>query len=137
MNDSRDWRQRAACRDEDPELFHPVGDKGPALLQIAEAKAVCRRCPAEVRQKCLEHAVATGSDSGVFGGMSEDERRYLHLEARRAPDPNPDPVRPECGSEAGYQRHHRRNEPKCQPCLNAMNDRRKARERAQRQEAVL
>jgi len=39
-----DWRHRAACRDEDPELFFPVGNSGPALLQISEAKAVCRRC---------------------------------------------------------------------------------------------
>ena len=40
-----DWRHRAICRDEDPELFFPVGNSGPALLQIAEAKAVCQRCP--------------------------------------------------------------------------------------------
>ena len=41
-----DWRGHAACRDEYPELFFPVGTSGPALLQIAEAKTVCRRCPA-------------------------------------------------------------------------------------------
>ena len=46
-----DWRHRAACRDEDPELFFPVGTSGPALLQITEAKAVCRRCP--VNTECL------------------------------------------------------------------------------------
>lgn len=39
-----DWRHRAACLDEDPELFFPIGNTGPALLQIEEAKAVCRRC---------------------------------------------------------------------------------------------
>ena len=38
----------AACRDVDPELFFPIGDTGPALLQIDEAKQVCRRCPAIV-----------------------------------------------------------------------------------------
>jgi len=40
-----DWRNRAACLDKDPELFFPVGNTGPALLQIEEAKSVCRRCP--------------------------------------------------------------------------------------------
>ena len=40
-----DWRHDAICRDEDPELFFPVGTSGPALMQIAEAKSVCRRCP--------------------------------------------------------------------------------------------
>ena len=40
-----DWRHRAACRDVDPELFFPIGNTGPALMQIEEAKQVCRRCP--------------------------------------------------------------------------------------------
>ena len=47
-----DWRHRAACLDEDPELFFPIGNTGPALLQIEEAKAVCRRC--EVVDTCLQ-----------------------------------------------------------------------------------
>ena len=68
-----DWRHRAICRDEDPELFFPVGTSGPALLQIAEAKSVCRRCP--VVSECLTWALESGQDAGVWGGMSEDERR--------------------------------------------------------------
>lgn len=72
---SVDWRHRAACRDEDPELFFPVGNSGPALLQIAEAKTVCRRCP--VLSGCLSWALESGQDAGVWGGMSEDERRAL------------------------------------------------------------
>ena len=70
-----DWRHRAACRDEDPELFWPVGNSGPALLQIAEAKTVCRRCP--VASACLSWAMETGQEYGVWGGLSEDERRAL------------------------------------------------------------
>lgn len=70
-----DWRHRAACREEDPELFFPVGNAGPALLQIAEAKTVCRRCP--VVSGCLSWALESGQDAGVWGGMSEDERRAL------------------------------------------------------------
>ena len=38
-----DWRHHAACREVDPELFFPIGNTGPALLQIDEAKQVCRR----------------------------------------------------------------------------------------------
>lgn len=76
-----DWRHRAACRDEDPELFFPTGNTGPALLQIQEAKAVCRRCPE--MEACLEFALHTGQEAGVFGGMSEDERRALKRKAAR------------------------------------------------------
>ena len=46
-----DWRHEAVCRDEDPELFFPVGNSGPALTQIAKAKIVCNRCP--VTSQCL------------------------------------------------------------------------------------
>jgi WhiB family redox-sensing transcriptional regulator len=70
-----DWRHRALCRDEDPELFFPIGTTGPALVQIEQAKAVCHRCP--VTQSCLDWALAAGQDSGVWGGLSEDERRAL------------------------------------------------------------
>lgn len=70
-----DWRHRAACRDEDPELFFPIGTTGPALLQIEEAKTVCRGC--DVREQCLQFALETGQDAGVWGGLSEDERRAL------------------------------------------------------------
>lgn len=75
------WRHRAVCRGEDPELFFPVGTSGPALRQIAEAKAVCRRCP--VASECLAWALETGQDAGVWGGLSEQERRALRRWARR------------------------------------------------------
>jgi WhiB family redox-sensing transcriptional regulator len=77
-----DWRHRAICRDEDPELFFPVGNSGPALLQIAEAKAVCERCP--VMNECLNWALETGQDAGVWGGRREDERRSLKRRRARA-----------------------------------------------------
>jgi WhiB family redox-sensing transcriptional regulator len=77
-----DWRHRAACRDEDPELFFPIGNTGPALLQIEDAKAVCRRC--DVIDQCLQWALESGQDAGVWGGMSEDERRALKRRAARA-----------------------------------------------------
>ena len=77
-----DWRHKAVCREEDPELFFPIGNTGPAILQIEEAKAVCRRCP--VIEPCLKWALETGQDSGVWGGTSEDERRAIKRRAQRA-----------------------------------------------------
>lgn len=70
-----DWRKRGLCRWEDPELFFPVGNSGPALLQAAEAKTVCRRC--SVVSECLAWALDNHQDAGVWGGMSDDERRNL------------------------------------------------------------
>lgn len=76
-----DWRHRALCREEDAELFFPVGNTGPALLQIEEAKAVCRRCPA--LDACLKWALENNEEAGVWGGLSEDERRTLKRRATR------------------------------------------------------
>lgn len=76
-----DWRHNAACRAEDPDLFFPIGNTGLALLQIEEAKAVCRRCP--VMEQCLQWALESGQDFGVWGGLSEDERRAMKRRAAR------------------------------------------------------
>jgi len=65
----------AACRTEDPELFFPIGTTGPAVQQTEDAKAVCRRC--DVVDACLEWALRTGQDAGVWGGLSDVERRAL------------------------------------------------------------
>jgi WhiB family redox-sensing transcriptional regulator len=73
--DERSWRRSAACRDVDPSLFFPVGLTGPAVPQIAEAKAVCRRCP--VRLACLQYALVSYQEFGVWGGYDEEERRDL------------------------------------------------------------
>ena len=75
MSSSYDWRAKAACRDKDPELFFPVGNTG-------AAKTVCRSC--EVIDSCLRTALDTNQDYGVWGGMSEDERRALKRRAMRA-----------------------------------------------------
>jgi WhiB family transcriptional regulator, redox-sensing transcriptional regulator len=79
-----DWRLRAACKDQDPELFFPVSEKGPGARQARRATAVCARCP--VRSECLEYALDNGLDHGIFGGTTETERRALRRArtARRA-----------------------------------------------------
>ena len=77
-----DWRNNAACLTVDPELFFPVGNTGPAVDQIDKAKAVCGR--RTVSEMCLQYALDTNQDSGVWGGLSEDERRALKRRAARA-----------------------------------------------------
>jgi WhiB family redox-sensing transcriptional regulator len=77
-----DWRHRAACLTEDPELFFPIGNTGPAVVQIDAAKAVCTSC--EVVDTCLKWAMENNQDSGVWGGLSEDERRALKRRTARA-----------------------------------------------------
>ncbi len=69
------WRNLAICRDTDPDLFFPVGTTGYALVQIDRAKQVCGECP--VNAECLEYALETNQDSGIWGGTSEEERRQL------------------------------------------------------------
>lgn len=69
------WMKDAACRDTDPNLFFPVGTTGPAIEQIETAKAVCREC--SVQSDCLEYALETKQEYGIWGGASEDELRQL------------------------------------------------------------
>ena len=69
------WRTRSICRDTDPDLFFPVGTTGQALVQIERAKEVCAECP--VHDECLQYALDTNQDSGIWGGMSEEERRNI------------------------------------------------------------
>ena len=73
--DTDAWRNRAACRDTSPELFFPIGTTGVALDQIDAAKRVCGECP--VAGECLEFALATNQEAGVWGGLTEEERRRL------------------------------------------------------------
>ncbi len=78
----RNWRDRAACLDVDPELFQPTAKWGPVYdAQVAEAKAVCVGCP--VRSTCLEFALAV-LPYGIAGGLTETERAQLRGERRTA-----------------------------------------------------
>lgn len=72
-----DWRARGLCSKAavDPELFFPTATRGPAYdEQVAEAKSLCRRCPA--RDECLAWALES-VQSGICGGMTEGERADL------------------------------------------------------------
>lgn len=71
------WRQRAACRGVEPEIFYPVSEE-----DADEAKAVCAQC--EVRLACLEFALVNRERDGVWGGATERERRRIIRQRRRS-----------------------------------------------------
>ncbi len=73
--DRERWRDQAACRSLDPNLFFPAGATGAAVEHIQAAKAVCRSCP--VVEACLRFAIETNQEAGIWGGRDEDERRRL------------------------------------------------------------
>ncbi|RAV04456.1 WhiB family transcriptional regulator [Mycolicibacter senuensis] len=64
------WQEQALCHQSDPEMFFP--EKGGAT---SAAKRICRACP--VRQECLNHALDNDERFGIWGGLSERERRKL------------------------------------------------------------
>ncbi|HYU57730.1 MAG TPA: WhiB family transcriptional regulator [Actinomycetota bacterium] len=74
---NQSWRQLARCRGVDPEVFYPVSDDDEAA---EEAKSICVLCP--VREACLEFALTTREKNGVWGGLTERERRRV-LRRRR------------------------------------------------------
>lgn len=82
--DDTRWRDAAACRTADPDLFFPTGVTGDAIEDTQAAIALCRRCP--VREQCLEFAMVTNQRDGIWGGTSEEDRRRMRsawLAARR------------------------------------------------------
>jgi WhiB family redox-sensing transcriptional regulator len=70
------WRQHAACRGIDPNIFYPASDE-----EAEEAKSICASCP--VRQACLEYALANRERDGVWGGATERERRRIVRQRRK------------------------------------------------------
>lgn len=71
-----DFRFEGACVTAPLDLHFPIGTTGPAIAQAERAKQdYCFGCP--VRQKCLQWALDKGEDHGVWGGMTEAERRAL------------------------------------------------------------
>lgn len=72
--DEENWRDRALCAQTDPEAFFP--EKGGSTR---EAKKTCLGC--QVRSECLEYALAHDERYGIWGGLSERERRRLKRDA--------------------------------------------------------
>ena len=72
--DAQSWQERALCAETDPEAFFP--EKGGSTR---EAKKICTGC--EVKAECLEYALANDERFGIWGGLSERERRRLRRRA--------------------------------------------------------
>lgn len=72
------WTGRAACRDVPAGLFYPMVQETPNARRTREsiAIAICVSCP--VRGECLDYALRTNENLGVWGGLTEDQRREYH-----------------------------------------------------------
>ncbi len=115
--DPLDWHQEAACRGQDPSLFHPTpitqygsSRKRPKLeaKAIAWAKAICATCP--VGAECEQEAA--GDTLSIRNGKLPEERNALQTSDGRLI----------CGTDAGYRAHYRRGDrgdAVCGPCREA------------------
>ena len=79
--EQEDWMLEGGCVYSDTELFFPVGSSMKAMKQSNEAKAICMECP--VVTECLEYAIRTNQDSGIWGGTTEDERKSIRRQYRK------------------------------------------------------
>jgi WhiB family transcriptional regulator, redox-sensing transcriptional regulator len=77
-----EWWTLAACQSVDPDLFFPMSATNPARAELAAAKAVCSDCP--VQTECLQYALTAGPVQGIWGGLSEEERRLLRQRKAKA-----------------------------------------------------
>lgn len=76
-----DWRDSAACRDEDAELWFASDLTGPGARDVQQAKAICGRCPSA--DACLTFALNENIGDGIYGGLNEKERASLRRSIRR------------------------------------------------------
>jgi WhiB family redox-sensing transcriptional regulator len=100
------WMGEAICSQVDPEVFYP--EKGGTT---APAKLICAQCP--VVDECLAYALEHGERFGIWGGLSDRERRRLGERPHKERTPAP------CGTPAAYQRHYRDKEKPCDACRRA------------------
>ena len=112
------WMAQAACIGKTADLFYPERHDA---VEVKYAVAICQACP--VRQECLAHAIATGEDHGVWGGLTPGQRwDHAHGQAPRRQG-RPPTMRPIVhGTAAGYQAHYRRGTDPCQPCRDAHSE---------------
>lgn len=75
-----DWKNRGACRNEDPDLFYPPSANN--AKQIKAAKAICRRCP--VKDACEADALTRDEQYGIWGGTTHADRNALLMKEKKA-----------------------------------------------------
>ncbi|WP_312870613.1 WhiB family transcriptional regulator [Streptomyces himalayensis] len=129
-----DWHGNSLCSgpeyDGQRDMWFP---KQTSTDEIREAKSVCYRCP--VIRECLAWAFQHGEDRGIWGGLTEWERRRIHKRRRpktgqgagvnapgkrQAPAMKREPAK--CGTRSGYQRHRKNGETACGACRDANAD---------------
>ena len=120
-----DWRERANCTDTDPEAFFAEGKGGQVPSAVLNT---CAGCPADVVQACLDHAITTPEQFGVFGGTTPEQRRRLKLG-----DVAPILVRPRCKTCGGVTSPRR---VKCDGCIENADLARQVRHRQAKQQAI-
>jgi len=74
-----EWRIQAACRNLDPDIFFPP--QGTSSRTLAEARKYCRECP--VSTQCLSYALVYRENHGIWGGLTEKERKRLRSQLRK------------------------------------------------------
>jgi hypothetical protein len=108
------WTNGAVCRDADPDTFFPHPTD---VIGVKNAKRICVGCP--VRNECARHAFVFDERFGIWGGLTERERRSLIRQGR------PPTIRPTCGTDYGIEVHYRAREQACLPCREAAAARRR------------
>lgn len=124
---SEPWRHKAACNGHDTSLWFP---ESPGINPRTErAVAICRSCPVAVQ--CLQHAQSRPEVFGIWGGLTERERRGLRNRRTGAIAH---------GTQTGYLQHYEWGEPACADCKRAHNEyqraRRRIRERAKTRDHI-
>ena len=93
--EERSWQDEANCLGVDPDLFFP--ERG---ASTREAKEVCRGCV--VRLDCLEYALSNGEKFGIWGGLSERERRRIRRQRAIARRADPQVCVSDCETDSGF-----------------------------------